>query len=103
MNKQQQQKKEKGTETKNIYSVLIHWMNVSLNPSSCNVAKRKCQFTLSNAFSASNDTIIGVFCDLQIFMMLNKHCVLFDEWRRLIKPVWSGWMISEMTASRHVA
>ena len=41
-----------------LYSVLIQLINVSPNPNISNVANRNVQFTLSNAFSASNEAMI---------------------------------------------
>jgi len=35
--------------------------------------------------------------------MLNNCLELFDDWRPLIKPVWSGWIRDEITVSRRVA
>lgn len=41
-----------------VYNVFIHWMNDSPKPNLSSVFNKKVQLTWSNAFSASNDTII---------------------------------------------
>lgn len=43
------------------YKILTQLMNDSPNPNLSNVANKKFQFTLSNAFSASNVTLIESF------------------------------------------
>lgn len=43
-----------------------------------------------------------LFC-LHKFIILNNRLVLFDDWRPLMKPVWSGWMRDEITDSRRAA
>ena len=87
-----------------VYNVFIQWMNDTPNPNLCRVLNRKVQFILSNAFSASNDTIMVVscfFCDIVIklkgFGMLSEACLF------LIKPDWSEWISSGVTVCILVA
>lgn len=59
-----------------VYSALIQLMNDSQNPNFCNVANRKDQLTLSNAFCASNERImVSVFFLFESCIRLNNFRV----------------------------
>ena len=84
-----------------VYSVVIHWMNDSPKPNLRRVENKNVQLTLSNAFSASSDTIIMVFCfcPCAMLMRLKSLRILSEACLFLMKPVWSGWISACITVS----
>lgn len=87
-----------------VYGVFIQWMNDSPKPNPWRVENKKVQFTLSKAFSASSDTIMVLLCFCwDVLIKLKNLQVLSEACLFLMKPVWSGWIISGTTVSILVA
>lgn len=78
----------------------IQEMNLGSNPNSPNANNRYFHFTVSKAFSASNETItLGVLGEGEK-TILNNLRVLKRECLSNVKPVWSDEMMAGVTSWR---